>query len=186
MWSTILSKDISGIYLQTQNCMENTSWEQTGVPDQRKRIYRIMQNSVGWRNWGRGGWRIGVFPTCPWQVGELEQGSHWHIGAIVWVRGKTFKAKSETANLWWLKWNENQIVLAAAIHTLDRDTGVLEGIAAGSWNLGIVEQSQGKGCCWLWRDRLKGGEEREETVVGNACGGKQSSHGSKVIWLSHT
>ena len=29
----------------------------------------------------------------------------------------------------------------------------------------IVEQSQGKGCCWLWRDRLKGWE-------GGDCGGK--------------
>ena len=26
---------------------------------------------------------------------------------------------------------------------------------------------------------------REETVVGNACGGKLGSHGSKVILLSH-
>ena len=28
-------------------------------------------------------------------------------------------------------------------------------------------------------------ERREETVVGNACGGKPGSHGSKVILLSH-
>ena len=32
---------------------------------------------------------------------------------------------------------------------------------------------------------MKGGEEREETVVGNACGGKLGSHGSKEILLSH-
>ena len=38
------------------------------------------------------------------------------------------------------KWNENQTALAAVIHTLD-------GIVAGSWSLGIGEQSQGKGCC---------------------------------------
>jgi len=31
----------------------------------------------------------------------------------------------------------------------------LEGTAAGSWSLGIVEQSQGKTCCLLWRDRLR-------------------------------
>ena len=48
---------------------------------------------------------------------------------------------SETANLWQPKWNENQTVLAAAVHTLNRDTGTLEGAAAGSWTLGIVEQS---------------------------------------------
>ena len=31
-----------------------------------------------------------------------------------------------------------------------------------------------------------GGELREETEVGNACGGKLGSHRSKVILLSHT
>ena len=30
------------------------------------------------------------------------------------------------------------------------------------------------------------GDVREEIVVGNACGGKPGSHGSKVILLSHT
>ena len=30
-----------------------------------------------------------------------------------------------------------------------------------------------------------GGDVREETVVGNACGGKPGSHGSKAIRLSH-
>ena len=39
------------------------------------------------------------------------------------IRGETFKAESETADLWQPKWNENQTVLAAAIHTLDRDAG---------------------------------------------------------------
>ena len=38
------------------------------------------------------------------------------------------------------------MVLATAIHALDRDAGALEGTAAGSWSLGIVEQSQGEGC----------------------------------------
>ena len=63
------------------------------------------------------------------------------------MRGETFKAESETADLWQPKWNENQTVLAAAIHTLDGDTSPLESAAAGRWNLGIVEQSQDKGCC---------------------------------------
>ena len=31
-----------------------------------------------------------------------------------------------------------------------------------------------------------GGDVREEIVVGNACGEKPGSHGSKVILLSHT
>ena len=29
------------------------------------------------------------------------------------------------------------------------------------------------------------GDLREETVVGNACGGKPGSHGSEAILLSH-
>ena len=80
-------------------------------------------------------------------MGELKQGSEPRIGAIVWVRGETFKAESETADLWQPKWNENQTVLAIAIHTPDRNAGLLEGAAAGSWSLGIEEQSQGEGCC---------------------------------------
>ena len=75
------------------------------------------------------------------------QGSDTHMGRIVWVRGETFKAESKMADLWQPKWNENQTVLAAAIHTLDRDMGPLEGIAAGSWSVGILEQSQGEDCC---------------------------------------
>ena len=50
MWNTSLSMDTSGIHLQTQTCMQNTSWEWTGVRDQWKRIYRTMQNSAGQRN----------------------------------------------------------------------------------------------------------------------------------------
>ena len=52
------------------------------------------------------------------------------------------EAESETADLWQPKWNENQTVLAAAIHMVGRNAGLLEGAAAGSWSLGIVEQSQ--------------------------------------------
>jgi len=47
------------------------------------------------------------------------------------VRGETFKAESETADLWQPKWNA---VLAAAIHTPDRDIDPLEGTVAGSWS----------------------------------------------------
>ena len=72
--------------------------------------------------------------------GELNKGSDHHIRAIVWVRGETFRAESETADLWQRKWNENQKVLAAAINTLDKDTDTLEGTAAGTWSLGIEEQ----------------------------------------------
>ena len=34
--------DTSGIYLQTQKCMQNTSLEQARGPDKWKRIYRTM------------------------------------------------------------------------------------------------------------------------------------------------
>ena len=80
-------------------------------------------------------------------MGELKQGSNPHMREIVLDRKEIFKAKSETADLWQPKWNENQTVLATAIHTLDRDTGPLERTAAGSWSLRSLEQSQGKGCC---------------------------------------
>ena len=60
-----------------------------------------------------------------------------------------FKAKSETADLWKPKWNENQTVLAAAIHLPDRNASLLEGTTAGSWSSGIVEQFQDKRCCRL-------------------------------------
>ena len=73
-------------------------------------------------------------------MGALKQGSHPHTGAIVSVRRETFKAESETADLWQPKWNENQTVLAT-IHTQDGDADPLKGAAAGSWSLGIVEQS---------------------------------------------
>ena len=80
-------------------------------------------------------------------MGKLKQGSIPHIRAIVSVRGETFKAGSETADLWQPKWNENQTVVSAAIHISDRYTGPVEGVVVRSWNLGIVEQSQGKDCC---------------------------------------
>ena len=49
-----------------------------------------------------------------------------------------------------------------------RNTGLLEGAAAGSWSLGIVEQSQCQGWCWLWKDRSRECEE--------------GHHGGKGLW----
>ena len=84
--------------------------------------------------------------------------SNTYIEAIVWVRGETFKAESETDDLWQAKWNKNQTVLATAIHTADRNAGPLEEAAAGSCSVGLVEQSQGESCCWLQRDGSRGCE----------------------------
>ena len=81
------------------------------------------------------------------------------------------------------KWNENQTVLAANMNTLDSDAGHLEGTASGNWSLGIVEQSQARAAVDC--GEMDWGNVREETVVGNACGGKPGSHGSNVILLSH-
>ena len=74
-------------------------------------------------------------------MGDLKQGSNPHIRTTVWVRGETFKAQSETADLWHPKWDENQPVLATAIHKLERDSGPLESAMARIWSLGIMEQS---------------------------------------------
>ena len=84
--------------------------------------------------------------TCSRWVGQLKQESDPHIGVIVRVRGETFKAESETADLWQPKWNENQTGLDAATRTLDRDTGPLEGAVAENWSSGFVEQSKGEDC----------------------------------------
>ena len=67
---------------------------------------------------------------------ELKQWSDPHIRAI--VTGEPFKAESKTGDLWKPKWNENQTVLAAAIHIPDRDKGPLEGETA---RFGSVERS---------------------------------------------
>ena len=117
----------------------------------------------------------------PSEGGGPEARSNPHIRGIVWGRGETFKAESETRDLWQPKKNETQTVLDPATGTLDRDVDPLAGAEAGSCSLGIVEQSQGEGCCWLQGDRR---DVREE-MVGNACGGKPGSHGSKGILLSH-
>ena len=53
----------------------------------------------------------------------------------------------------------------------------------GTQSLGIVERSQERVAVDCGETDQK--EVREETVVGNACGGKLCSHGSKAILLSH-
>ena len=79
------------------------------------------------------------------------------------------------------KWNENQTVLATAICTLDGDTG--EGTVAGSWCIGLWSNPRARAAVDCREtDR---GDMREEIVVGNTCGGKPGSHGSKAILLSH-
>ena len=76
-----------------------------------------------------------------------------------------------------------QKILATAIHTPVRDVGPLEGTAAGGWSAGIVEESRVRSV--VDGGEMALGDMREETVVGNACGGKPGSLGSKAILLSH-
>ena len=60
-----------------------------------------------------------------------------------------------------------QIILATAIHTPVRDMGPLEGTAAGSWSVGIVEGSRG-------RSAVDGGE--------TARGDTRKETGGKCLW----
>ena len=57
IWNTCLSTDTSGIHFQTQKCMQNISWEWTGVHDQQKGMYRPTHKSrsspepLQWVHW---------------------------------------------------------------------------------------------------------------------------------------
>ena len=82
----------------------------------------------------------------PSASGELKQASNPRSGQLSESEEKHLR-QSERADLWQPKCNGNQTVLASDIHTRDRDTGPLAGTEAGSWSLGIVEQSQGEGYC---------------------------------------
>ena len=106
-------------------------------------------------------------------MGELKQMSGPHIGATVCVRGETFKAESETADLWQPKWNESPC--CSQTYPIWRSGWGLEFRDCGAF-------PPSEGCCRLLRD---GGDVREEIKVGKACGGKRGSYGSKVMLLSH-
>ena len=102
-WGTSLSMDTSGTQFQTQKCLQNTSWEQTGVPDQQNLTQNLEDEGTMGKN-------RSVSRTRPalGRWGNWSRGPNPHMGAIVWIRGETFKAKSETTDLWQPKWNENQ------------------------------------------------------------------------------
>ena len=54
-------------------------------------------------------------------------------------------------------------------------------LGAGDWEYGVIP---GRGLL-LTVMKTDSREVREETVIGNACGGKLGSHGSKAMLLSH-
>ena len=108
--------------------------------------------------------------------------------AFVWITincGKFWK-RWDYQTIWQPKWNENQTVLASAIHTLERDAGPLEGLAAGSWSLGIVEQSQGKGCCGLQRDGSRGCEGGDHGVKCLRRKAKAAMEARRYCWVMHS
>ena len=54
-------------------------------------------------------------------------------------------------------------------------------LEAGFWGLWSNPRVRAAVDCW----EVAQGDMREEVVVGNVCGGKPGSHGSKVMLLSH-
>ena len=75
--------------------------------------------------------KAGMLVRLDLQVGELKQGSNPHIGAIESEeKHLSLRAKQLICGI--PKWNENQTVLAAAIHMPGRNAGLLEGAMAGS------------------------------------------------------
>ena len=117
-----------------ETCKTRVGW---GTRGKTRNISRTGPALSGWGNWSRG-----PIPTA----GQLSESEEKHLKL------------SETPDLWQPKWNENQTVFATAIHSPERYAGHLEGAAAGTWNLGIVEQCRGEGCCWWQRDGLRGCE----------------------------
>ena len=54
-----------------------------------------------------------------------------------------------------------------------------------SWELEFRDCGEIPECGLLLTGELDRGNVKEEIMVGNACGGKPGSHGSKAILLSH-
>ena len=128
-WSISLFTDTSGIHVHTELHAKHQLRANRGKWPEKKIIYNHAKLSTMKELGGKTGVLAGLHQ--PSAGGEMKQQSDSQIGAIVWVRGETFKAESETADLWQPKWNKNQTVLVAAIHTPERDP------------VGMVEWSQG-------------------------------------------
>ena len=74
-------------------------------------------------------------------MAELKQGSDPHMGQLFELEEKHLRLRVK--QLVGGSLNGMRIRQSAA----DRDACPLEGSEAGSWSLGIVEKSQGNGCC---------------------------------------
>ena len=106
---------------------------------------------------------------------ELKQGSNFHIGASesrekhLRLRGKQLICGSLNGM------RIRQSLLQPYVPQMAQQPG------AGVQGLWSNPRARAAVDC---RDTDQG-DVREETVVGNACGGKLGSHGSKAILLSH-
>ena len=182
-WSTSLSVDASGTHSQTQKCLQNTSWEWTGVRKHWKRIYRVMQSSVGQKNWGEnrsvsrtepslgkwGNWSWGPIPTSGQLCGSEEKHLRLRVKQLICGSLNGMRIRQSLPQPY-MPWIGTQV----------------------SWK----EQQPGSGAQGLWRNpraraavdygEMDWEDMREEIVVRDACGGKPGSHGSKEILLSHT
>ena len=100
--STSLSTDTSGIHLQTQKILQNTSWE----PDHWKRIYRTRQHSAGQRKEGK---KRGEWVELDLHLGlGTEAGTEVHGRANICDRGEALRLlESEAADQWESEWNED-------------------------------------------------------------------------------
>jgi len=181
MCSTSLSVDTSGIHLQMQKISQNTSWEQTGVPDHWKGIYRSKTQQDKGRKGKRGGW---AGPDLHLGLGELKQGSDPQIEAIVGDTGEVFEAVGEWSS-WsgtvWMEWEPDNPCCSRMYP--GRDPSLLKYTVSGSWSIGTGEQSPGEGCWWLLGDSPEGHEGG--VMVENIFGEMLSSHWSKAVLLSH-
>ena len=139
--------------------MHNTSWKWRGVLDQWKRIYGTTQNSVGQRNWVGG--NRSVSRTGP----ALGGWGNWNSSPIS-TSGQLLSQRRNISGWDWNCWSvagkmewESDSPCCSQGHRATR--------RCSSWDLElvIVEQSQGDGSYWLWRDSSKGCE-------GGDCGGK--------------
>ena len=161
---------------QTQKCLLNTSSKRTGRPDQRKGIYRTTRKELGGETGvlveldlpSAGGGSRGQIPTS----GQLSESEERYLRLRMKqlisgsLNGKRIRPSLPQLCIpWtgtWIPWE-------------------VQRMGAGVW-----------GGCGDPRARAAAdsretyrGEVREEIVMGNGCGGKPGSHGSKAILLSH-
>ena len=116
----------------------------------------------------------------PWPVGELKQGSDPHI-RVTESEEKHLRLKQPICGSLngmrirqsllqpYIPWTGTQVPWR------------VQRLGAGVWGLWSNPRVRAAVDC----GETVPGDVREEIVVGNACGGKPNSHGSKAILLSH-